>query len=76
MKSSAPASRPRTQSSVPSSEVTITTGTPRIAGISRMRRQTSKPSMPGITTSSSTRSGACAATRASAASPLSACSTV
>ena len=37
--------------------MTITTGKCAVLGLSLMRRQTSKPSMPGIITSSSTMSG-------------------
>src|SRR5215510_11934255 len=44
-------------------------------GLVLMRRQTSKPSMPGIITSKSTMSGNSAATRVSACSPLDAVKT-
>ena len=55
-KSSAPASSPRTRSDGWSSAVTITTGMWWVAGLVLSRRQTSKPSMSGIITSSSTMS--------------------
>src|SRR5882757_8514656 len=51
-KSSAPASRPRTRSDGLSSAVTITTGMKCVAGLDFSLRQTSKPSMSGIITSS------------------------
>src|SRR5215467_7251643 len=71
-KSSAPASRPRTRSLGSLRAVTMTTGMCRVRGLALMRWQTSKPSMPGIMTSSSTISGALAAMASSAALPLSA----
>src|SRR5882724_2954521 len=71
-KSSAPASRPRTRSFGSERAVTMTTGMCRVRGLALMRWQTSKPSMPGIMTSSRTMSGALAAMASSAAAPLSA----
>ena len=68
-KSSAPASMPLMRSVAGSSAVTITTGSVAVAGVSRMRLQTSYPLMPGMTTSSSTRSGLCCAMRSSASVP-------
>jgi hypothetical protein len=55
-KSSAPASSPCTLSEVWSSAVTMTTGTCMVLGEALMRRHTSKPSIAGIMTSSSTTS--------------------
>ena len=54
--------------------VTITTGTTRV-GAPRRRRQTSKPSIPGMTTSSSTRLGTTSSTRSSASAPEAAVTT-
>ena len=55
-KSSAPASRPLMRSETWSSAVIMTTGMCEVDGSAFSRRQTSKPSMPGIITSSSTTS--------------------
>src|ERR1043166_5897642 len=55
-KSSAPASSPCTRSAGWSSAVTITTGMWCVSGLAFSRRQTSKPSISGIITSSSTMS--------------------
>src|SRR5262249_9401292 len=55
--------------------VTITTGRCAVLGSDLMRRQTSKPSMPGIITSSSTMSGLVSATFARASTPLKAVTT-
>jgi hypothetical protein len=52
-----------------SSEVQWTTGSNAVAGSARMRRQTSYPDMPGIMTSSKTRSGFSDATLTNASSP-------
>ncbi len=57
-KSSAPASRPRMRSWVAAREVTSTIGVSRDSGLFFSCRQTSKPSRPGIFTSSRTKSGA------------------
>ena len=67
--SSAPASSPAMRSARPSRAVTSTTGIWRVAGSSFSRRQTSKPSMPGIITSSSTMSGCFGAAIARAVGP-------
>src|SRR5262245_16391740 len=48
----------------------MTIGMWAILGLDLMRRQTSKPSIPGIMTSSKTMSGSSAATRVNACSPL------
>ena len=74
-KSSAPASRPRTRSEGLSSAVTITTGMKCVAGLAFSRRQTSKPSMSGIITSSRMMSHSARAQIASASAPLAAVST-
>src|ERR1700712_2426275 len=74
-KSSAPASRPRTRSEGLSSAVTITTGMKCVAGLAFSRRQTSKPSMSGIITSSRMMSHSARAQIASASAPLHAVST-
>src|SRR5664279_1876316 len=74
-KSSAPASRPRTRSAGLSSAVTITTGMKCVAGFDFSRRQTSKPSMSGIITSSRMMSHSARAQIASASAPLDAVST-
>ena len=74
-KSSAPASSPCTLSEAWSSAVTMTTGTCRVLGALLMRRQTSKPSMPGIITSSSTTSTRSASSTSSASLPECAVST-
>ncbi len=71
-KSSAPISRPLTRSARLSSAVTITTGMCAVAGASFSRRQTSKPSIPGNMTSSSTRSGLSVAASRIASSPVAA----
>src|ERR1700709_1418930 len=71
-KSSAPASRPRTRSAGLSSAVTITTGMKCVAGLAFSRRQTSKPSMSGIITSSRMMSHSARALIASASAPLAA----
>src|ERR1700690_1927537 len=69
-KSSAPASRPRTRSAGLSSAVTMTTGMKWVAGLDFSRRQTSKPSMSGIMTSSRMMSHSARAQMASASAPL------
>ena len=69
-KSSAPASRPRTRSAGLSSAVTITTGMKCVAGLDFSRRQTSKPSMSGIMTSSRMMSHSARAQISSASAPL------
>src|SRR6476646_1627050 len=69
-KSSAPASSPRTRSAGLSSAVMITTGMKCVAGFDLSRRQTSKPSISGIITSSRMMSHS-----ASASPPLDAVST-
>src|SRR5580692_6187292 len=69
-KSSAPASRPRTRSAGLSSAVTMTTGMKCVAGFDFSRRQTSKPSMSGIMTSSRMMSHSARAQTASASAPL------
>src|SRR3954451_19899999 len=74
-KSSAPASSPRTRSVGLSSAVTITTGMKCVAGLAFNRRQTSKPSMSGIITSSRMISHSARAEIASASAPLHAVST-
>ena len=74
-KSSAPASRPRTRSAGLSSAVTITTGMKWVAGLDFSRRQTSKPSMSGIMTSSRMMSHSARAQISSASAPLVAVST-
>src|SRR3954470_2096344 len=74
-KSSAPASSPRTRSAGLSSAVTMTTGMKCVAGLALSRRQTSKPSMSGIITSSRMMSHSARAQIASASAPLHAVST-
>ena len=69
-KSSAPAAMPLIRSCCGSSDVHSTTGSSVVSGSSRMRRHTSYPEMPGIITSSSTRSGFSDLMRASPSSPL------
>src|SRR5665213_7392 len=69
-KSSAPASRPFTRSEGWSSAVTITTGIWWVAGLDLSLRQTSKPSISGIITSSSTMSHSARSHIASAWTPL------
>src|SRR6266478_5027364 len=69
-KSSAPASRPRTRSAGLSSAVTMTTGMKWVAGLDLSRRQTSKPSMSGIITSSRMMSHSAREQICSASSPL------
>src|SRR5580704_1389220 len=69
-KSSAPASSPRTRSAGLSSAVTITTGMKCVAGLDFSLRQTSKPSMSGIMTSSRTMSHSARSAIASASAPL------
>src|SRR5438552_2406313 len=68
-KSSAPASSPVSRSAASESAVIMTTGICEVAGSAFRRRHTSNPSISGIITSSSTRSGSCAAQTASAAAP-------
>ena len=68
-KSSAPACRPLTRSRMSLSAVTMTTGICAVRAVFLIRRQTSNPSMPGIMTSSSTRSGISRATVSSAVGP-------
>ena len=74
-KSSAPASRPRIRSEGSDSAVTMMTGMCAVAGTLLIRRATSKPSMPGIITSSSTMSGGASAMLSSASCPLMAVTT-
>src|SRR6185437_8269841 len=74
-KSSAPASSPRTRSDGLSSAVTITTGMKWVAGLDFSRRQTSKPSMSGIMTSSRMISHSEREQISSASAPLEAVST-
>src|SRR5712692_826188 len=74
-KSSAPASSPRTRSDGWSSAVTITTGMWWVAGLALSRRHTSKPSMSGIITSSSTMSHCPRSQIASASAPPTAVTT-
>src|ERR1700710_349251 len=74
-KSSAPASRPRTRSDGLSSAVTITTGMKCVAGLDFRRRQTSKPSMSGIMTSSRMMSHSAREQISSASVPLDAVNT-
>src|SRR5688572_140885 len=74
-KSSAPASSPRTRSAGLSSAVTITTGMKCVAGSDFSRRQTSKPSISGIMTSSRTMSHSAREQISSASAPLLAVST-
>src|ERR1700712_4700608 len=74
-KSSAPASSPRTRSAGLSSAVMITTGMKWVAGLDLSRRQTSKPSISGIMTSSRMMSHSARAQTASASAPLDAVST-
>ena len=68
-KSSAPAFRPVSRSWRPSSAVTSTMGMWRVLASAFSRRQTSKPSMPGIITSSRMMSGWVSAAAVSAAGP-------
>src|SRR5207247_457535 len=56
-KSSAPASSPLTRSSDGSRAVTITTGRSPVSGVSRIRRQTSYPLVPGIPPARTSRPG-------------------
>src|SRR6266436_2335298 len=69
-KSSAPASRPRTRSTGLSSAVIMTTGMKFVAGFDFSRRQTSKPSISGIITSSRMMSHSARAQISSASAPL------
>jgi len=69
-KSSAPALMPLMRSPVAESPVIRTTGVRRVAGVALIRRQTSKPSTPGITISRRIRSGRNDAHSVSAESPL------
>src|SRR6476469_5300518 len=71
-KSSAPASRPRTRSTGLSSAVIMTTGMKCVAGFDFSRRQTSKPSISGIITSSRMISHSARAQICSASAPLAA----
>ena len=73
-KSSAPTSRARRFSCSPLA-VIITTGRNAVLSSARIRRQTSYPSRPGITMSSSTRSMSPDVRRSSASSPDVACTT-
>ena len=68
-KSSAPAASPFTRSDGWSSAVTMTTGMWCVAGLDLSRRQTSKPSMSGIITSSSTTSHSARSQIVSASAP-------
>src|SRR5690242_2682580 len=74
-KSSAPASSPRTRSDGLSRAVIITTGMKCVAGLDFRRRQTSKPSMSGIMTSSRMMSHSARSHIFSASAPLAAVST-
>ncbi len=74
-KSSAPASSPRTRSAGLSRAVTITTGMKCVTGLDFSRRQTSKPSMSGIMTSSRMMSHSARWQICSASAPLEAVST-
>ena len=74
-KSSAPASSPFTRSDGWSSAVTMTTGMWWVARLALSRRQTSKPSMSGIITSSRTMSHSAFSQIASASTPLMAVTT-
>src|SRR5437588_686274 len=69
-KSSAPASSPRTRSAGLSSAVIITRGMKWVAGLDLRRRQTSKPSMSGIITSSRMMSHSAREQICSASAPL------
>src|ERR1700730_9005100 len=69
-KSSAPASSPRTRSAGLSSAVIMTTGMKWVAGLDFRRRQTSKPSMSGIMTSSRMMSHSARAAIVSASAPF------
>src|SRR5450432_331229 len=76
MKSSAPSSRPLSRLSMRYwVAVTKRTGIRRVRGLARRFRQVSNPSMPGICTSSSTRSYSFLATKESAMGPAAASST-
>src|SRR5215469_326787 len=75
-KSSAPASSPRTRSAASVSAVTITTGMSAVRASALSRRQTSKPSMRGIMTSSRMRSGRSSCAMRKAPSPSFAASTL
>ena len=68
MKSSAPASIASVFSG-PMLDVTMITGSSAVSSFARRVRQTVYPSMPGIITSRSTRSGSCSSTSFSACSP-------
>ena len=68
--SSAPCSSAFTRLSTPCSAVMTTTGTSRVASRSRRARHTAKPSMIGIITSSSTRSGGVARAFSRASAPF------
>ena len=74
-KSSAPADSPFTRSEGWSSAVTITTGMWWVLRLALMRRQTSKPSMSGIMTSSSTMSHSALSQISSAWAPFMAVTT-
>ena len=69
-KSSAPHSSPRNRSAGWSSAVTMTTGRCIVAGSALRRVQTSKPSMPGIMTSSRTMSARPSRQSSRASGPL------
>src|SRR6201994_611375 len=69
-KSSAPASSPRTLSAGLSSAVIMTTGMKWVAGLDFRRRQTTKPSMSGIMTSSRMMSHSARWAISSASAPL------
>ena len=71
-KSSAPLSSPFSRSWGSDRAVTMMTGMQAVAGSALRRRQTSKPDMSGIITSSRIRSGCSSRARASAAAPESA----
>ena len=70
-KSSAPVRMPCRRSSRPANPVNITTGISCVAAFALRRRQISNPSIPGMTTSSSTTSGWASSMRARARSPSS-----
>ncbi len=69
-KSTAPTSKPRTLSASSWAALMNITGTPAVRLSAFSRRQSSKPSRPGIRTSSSTRSGGASSAEASATSGL------
>src|SRR5258708_9680368 len=70
MESAAPSLKPSTLWAVSSSAVMKITGTAAVRAVLLSRRQTSKPSMPGMVTSSRTRSGMARSILPSACAPL------